>query len=159
MKAPLMGAIPNPTRRGPCLRDSASNGHDPRHTLPPMAGLEPARILNGESVAQNPEGGLLSLVTEAMGVSARSGEVFAGTVGSPRRSKYPAVGDTVNAASRLEELNRDLGTSIVMSGETIALLGNRVRCAGEDGSGSGKEPFNAAVRTASPARFSIEGPQ
>jgi adenylate cyclase len=91
-----------------------------------MAGLEPARILNGESVAQNPEGGLLPLLTEAMGVSVHSGEGFAGTGGSPRRSNYAAVGDTVNAASRLEELNRDLGTSIVMSGETIALLGNRV---------------------------------
>jgi class 3 adenylate cyclase len=62
----------------------------------------------------------------AMGISVHSGEVFAGTVGSPRQAKYAAVGDTVNAASRLEELNRELGTSIVMSGETIALLINRV---------------------------------
>jgi class 3 adenylate cyclase len=62
----------------------------------------------------------------AMGVAVHSGEVFAGTVGSRRRSKYAAVGDTVNVASRLEELNRALGTSIVLSGQTIALLRNRV---------------------------------
>jgi len=62
----------------------------------------------------------------SMGISVHSGEVFAGTVGSPRQGKYAAVGDTVNAASRLEELNRELGTSIVMSGATIALLSNRV---------------------------------
>jgi adenylate cyclase len=64
--------------------------------------------------------------TPTMGVAVHSGEVFAGTVGSPRQWKYAAVGDTVNVASRLEELNRDLGTSIVMSGETIALVKDRV---------------------------------
>ncbi len=60
-----------------------------------------------------------------MGVSVHSGEVFAGTVGSPRRSKYAAVGDTVNVAARLEELNRELGTSILVSGQTRALLSDR----------------------------------
>jgi adenylate cyclase len=70
--------------------------------------------------------GLDGQIKPAMGVAVHSGEVFAGTVGSPRRSKYAAVGDTVNAASRLEELNRELGTSIVMSGETIPLLETRV---------------------------------
>jgi class 3 adenylate cyclase len=60
-----------------------------------------------------------------------------GGVGAQRRSlrdpgvaaatgKYAAVGDTVNVAARLEELNRDLGTSIVMTGQTIALLRDRV---------------------------------
>lgn len=63
----------------------------------------------------------------AMGVAVHSGDVFAGTVGSPRQWKYAAVGDTVNVASRLEELNRNLGTSIVMSGETLALVQNRVK--------------------------------
>ncbi len=62
----------------------------------------------------------------AMGVAVHSGDVFAGTVGSPRQWKYAAVGDTVNVASRLEELNRNLGTSIVMSGETLALVTDRV---------------------------------
>lgn len=64
--------------------------------------------------------------TPAVGVAVHSGEVFAGTVGSPRQWKYAAVGDTVNVASRLEELNRHLGTSIVMSGETVDLVKNRV---------------------------------
>jgi adenylate cyclase len=64
--------------------------------------------------------------TPAMGVAVHSGDVFAGTVGSPRQWKYAAVGDTVNVASRLEELNRNLGTSIVLSGETVALVKDRV---------------------------------
>jgi adenylate cyclase len=62
----------------------------------------------------------------AMGVAIHSGDVFAGTVGSPRQWKYAAVGDTVNVASRLEELNRNLGTSIVMSGEAVGLVKDRV---------------------------------
>jgi adenylate cyclase len=65
-------------------------------------------------------------IRPAMGVAVHSGVVFTGIVGSPRRWKYAAVGDTVNVASRLEELNRTLGTSIVMSGQTIALLRDRV---------------------------------
>jgi adenylate cyclase len=75
--------------------------------------LEPRSRLNG-------------YIRPALGVAVHSGEAFVGTVGSPRRSKYAAVGDTVNVASRLEQLNRALGTSIVMSGQTIALLRNRV---------------------------------
>jgi adenylate cyclase len=61
-----------------------------------------------------------------MGVAVHSGDVFVGTVGSPRQWKYAAGGDTVNVACRLEEMNRDLGTSIVMSGETVALLRDRI---------------------------------
>jgi len=72
------------------------------------------------------QSGLEWRIRLSMGVAVHSGEVFAGTVGSPRLSKYAAVGDTVNVASRLEELNRALGTSIVMSGQTIALLRHRV---------------------------------
>jgi len=72
------------------------------------------------------ESGLDGQIRPTMGVAVHTGEVFAGTVGSPRRYKYAAVGDTVNATSRLEELNHELGTSIVLSGETIPLLTNRV---------------------------------
>jgi adenylate cyclase len=65
-------------------------------------------------------------VRQPIGVSMHSGQVFAGAVGSPRKWKYGVVGDTVNVASRLEELNRYLGTSILMSGQMQALLSDRV---------------------------------
>ena len=65
-----------------------------------------------------------------MGVSVHSGDVFAGTVGSPRKWKYAVIGDTVNVACRLEELNRDLGTTILVSGQTMALLSDRVEARG-----------------------------
>src|SRR5574338_1659507 len=55
-----------------------------------------------------------------LGVAVHTGEVFAGAVGSPKRQKYAVVGDPVNTVARLEELNRNLGTEIVMSGDVLA---------------------------------------
>jgi adenylate cyclase len=68
------------------------------------------------------EGGTIRL---QMGISIHSGQAFAGTIGAPRKPKYAVVGDTVNTAARLEELNRTLGTSIVLSGEAVAPLLDR----------------------------------
>ena len=64
--------------------------------------------------------------TLAMGVAVHTGEAFAGNVGSPRRKKYAVMGDTVNTASRIEGLNRDLSTSILISGATLAQVKDRV---------------------------------
>lgn len=61
-----------------------------------------------------------------MGAAVHTGKVFAGNVGSPRRKKYAVMGDTVNTASRIEGLNRDLSTSILISGATLAAVKDRV---------------------------------
>ncbi len=65
--------------------------------------------------------------TLAIGVAINTGEVFAGTMGSPRKKKYAVVGDPVNATARIEGLNRELGTAILISGTTRAAVGDRVR--------------------------------
>lgn len=62
----------------------------------------------------------------SLGVAVHAGAVFAGAVGSPRQRKYAVVGDPVNTVARLEELNRALGTEIVMSGDALALVRDRV---------------------------------
>jgi class 3 adenylate cyclase len=61
-----------------------------------------------------------------LGVAVHTGQVFAGAVGSPRQMKYAVVGDPVNTVARLEELNRALGTRIVLSGATLARLPDSV---------------------------------
>jgi adenylate cyclase len=62
----------------------------------------------------------------AMGVAVHTGEVFAGNVGSPKRKKYSVMGDTVNTTSRIEGLNRELGTEILISRETLQVVKDRV---------------------------------
>jgi adenylate cyclase len=51
----------------------------------------------------------------AIGVGLHFGPALVGYIGSTDRHEYSAVGDTVNTASRLEGLTKELGYPIVMS--------------------------------------------
>jgi adenylate cyclase len=64
-----------------------------------------------------------------LGVAVHSGRAFAGPVGPPQQTKYAVVGDPVNTAARLEELNRALGTGIVISGDALQPIRDRVEVA------------------------------
>jgi len=57
-------------------------------------------------------------------IGLHTGEATVGNFGAARRLKYTAMGDVVNAASRLEGLNKYFGTRVCMSAETRAASGD-----------------------------------
>jgi class 3 adenylate cyclase len=53
-----------------------------------------------------------------------TGNVIGGSVGAGQRFSYTLLGDTVNLAARLEELNKQYGTRILVSHSTRAVCGD-----------------------------------
>ncbi|MBV8393388.1 MAG: adenylate/guanylate cyclase domain-containing protein [Alphaproteobacteria bacterium] len=89
----------------------------PAHAL--AAGLEMLAAVDAWNAARRQQ-------ALRVGIGIHAGEAVTGTVGSPQRKEYTVIGDTVNLAARLEQLTKDTGARLLVSGA----LGVEARAAG-----------------------------
>jgi predicted ATPase/class 3 adenylate cyclase len=87
---------------------------DPQHADKAVrTAVEIQRAVQGRKFAG------IELVTR---IGINTGPVIAGNVGSGDRISYAVYGDAVNLAARLEQLNKEYGTRVLVSGTTVEHL-------------------------------------
>jgi adenylate cyclase len=91
--------------------------HQPNHALQACEAALRFRELNGRPINGH-------LLHTRLGL--HTGVVNVGNFGSEERVDYTALGENVNLASRLEGLNKFLGTECLISGQTKAEVGDRL---------------------------------
>lgn len=64
----------------------------------------------------------------SIGVGIHTDDIILGNVGSLKRLQYTAIGDGVNTSSRVEALNKEFGTTILVTEATYTLVQDAFNC-------------------------------
>jgi adenylate cyclase len=92
---------------------------DPRHA---DHAVETALAMADGLAALNRQWAAEGRPTLDIGIGINSGEMIAGNIGSEAIMSYTVIGDAVNLGSRLESLNKEYGTRIIISDGTRSRL-------------------------------------
>lgn len=79
--------------------------------------VEIVRLTSGRAFGQD------TRIATRVGIN--TGVVIAGPVGARHRASYTVHGDAVNVAARLEQLNKDYGTRVMIAESTVRLAGKQ----------------------------------
>jgi adenylate cyclase len=84
-----------------------------------------ALAMRRELAALNREWAAMGRPAVDIGIGINTGEMVAGNIGSHTIMSYTVIGDAANLGSRLESLNKEYGTHIIVSESTRARLKGR----------------------------------
>lgn len=87
--------------------------------------IETALLMRKSLVVFNKSRGTVKKPFIRIGIGINTGDVIAGQIGSEERLEFTVIGDAVNLASRVEGLNKEFGTDILITESAYSKVANK----------------------------------